>query len=361
MSKTPAQFICHATPLTLDGAAELPTEIELIPTGELRLRDRAGRIGDIDAKITDANAVVVRSMAAAAGGMIPIDFDHGIDELGTKDGKAAGWITGMRASANRIIADVQWTASGKAALEGRDYRFISPVFYTNRQTQEVTHVARAALTNFPALPELKILASSKENNDMPQWLKDLAAKLGMPDETDEAKITAAADQLIDQAQLLEPIIAAAGLSGDLTEAGATAIVTKMTASAKSGDDPDPAKFVAMADFAKLNADFVSLQKQVSGDTAEQLVASAMEAGKIAPASKEPMLKLAAADPAAFKAMIASAPEILKDGELLVGQPPVKEGELTADEKKVCAATGVTEAAFLATKAGKSPVEAKKEA
>lgn len=195
---------------------------------------------------------------------------------------------------------------------------------------------------------------------MPQWLKDLAAKLGMPDETDEAKIMAAADGLINQAQLLAPIIAAAGLTGDLTEAGATAIVTKMTASAKSGD-PDPAQFVPMSAFQELQSNLAALQTDVAGQTSSRLVATAMSDGKVTPAMKSWAEGYAAKDADGFKQWLAAAPKIVDGDKVLVGQPPVDEGELTADEKMVCAATGVSEEAFLATKTGKKPVTAKEEA
>lgn len=360
MDKTLTQFQASASPIDFGDSDTLPSEIDLMPVGDFRLRTKTGRPNGPTARVSNPQAVIAESMRLAASGMIPIDFDHGLDDGGTKDGRAAGWITGLKVIGEKIVASVQWTASGRAALEGKDYRFISPTFFVNA-AKNVTHIVSAGLTNYPALTQLKILASSKENDTMPQWLKDLAAKLGMPDETDEEKITAAANAAVDQNALVAPIIAAAGLTGPLTEAGATAIVTKMTASA-TGGDPDPSKFVPKAALDEVNTRLAKLQNDVTGNEVSRVVASAMAEGKIPPAQKDWAEKLGQSDLDSLKAYIASAPKlVVTDGGQLVGEPPeAKIDELTEDEKMICAATNVSEADFLLTKQGKTPAAKKAE-
>lgn len=120
---------CAGAAVTLGPANEPPVRIELMPTGAFTLRDRAGQLGAINAKVSDLAALIERFLANATSGMLPIDFAHGMDDLGARDGRAAGWITG--------------------------------------------------LTNIPALPELKQVASRAEAAQFAEFAK----LLGMPSDT----------------------------------------------------------------------------------------------------------------------------------------------------------------------------------
>jgi phage I-like protein len=332
----------------------LPSQIELFPTGTIRLADQRGAVG----VVTNAQALADRSMSAAKGGMIPIDFGHGMDGLAGANPRAAGWITALSVVENRIMADVEWTTEGAEALEGKMFRFISPTFTVPKGQSEVGHILRAGLTNNPALPELSLVASQQEKSKMS--FAQLAAKLGMPDETDEAKILAAAEGAIDQVDHLTPIIAAAGLSGALTAAGATAVVAKMADT--SAAQPDPTKFVPLAVFSELQTQLASAQTQIGEDRTSAIVASAITAGKVTPAMKDWATSYAEKDLDGFKTWLASAPSFVAGAPLTpAGDPPAaNDGKLTAEEVAICAATGISEEAFLATKTG-MPVKDKKEA
>lgn len=338
-------------------SSEPPARIELIPTGVLRLGDERGVVG----KITDPAALIARSLSAAPGGVLPIDFDHGLDGLGTGSGQAAGWITGLEVEAGRIMASVEWTPAGAQALRDKSYRFISPTFFTPKGGGEVTHIARAGLTNNPAFGELKQLASQQEDDPMPQWLKDLAVVLGMPDETDETKIAAAASTAVAVARRAGQIVTAAGLTGDLDDTKVTAITAKITAAAA----PDPAKFAPLSVVTELQGQVASLTTALTGDKVDRVIAAASEAGKLSPAMQDWAKGYAASDMAGFEKWLAAAPVIAPGGTLITSlQPKGVQGGLTAEEKQVCAATGVSEEAFLATKTGKKPetkTETKKDA
>lgn len=353
---TPLIFTADAQVIPFDGEA-LPTRIELIPVGELHLADQRGTVG----RITDAAALIERTMAYAKGGMLPIDFAHGMEVQGGGDHRAAGWITGLELEGNRIMASVEWTPVGAEALKGRIYRFISPTFTVPVPGSEVGLILRAGLTNNPAFRELAKVASHQENPKMPKWLIQLAAKLGMPEETDEAKIVAAAEGAIDQANNAVPIITAAGLTGALTETAATAITAKITASA-SDAEPDPAKYVPISAVSELTGQLAAMRAEINGDKAETVVTAAMKEGKVTPGLESWARKYAAADLDGFKTWLGNAPVVV-DGKAVTpgGQPVVAAGALTADERIVIAATGITEEAFLATKQGKPVPAQKKEA
>lgn len=345
--KTTPQFTAAANVLDLSGDA-LPTRIELMPLGDVTLQDVRGHVG----KVTDGAALIARTMAAAKGGMLPIDFGHGMDGNANADPRAAGWITALEVIGERIMATVEWSSVGAEALQGKVYRFISPTFTVPTGGKELGRILRAGLTNDPALPELAQIASHQENEQMPKWMTDLAAKLGMPDETDEAKIMASANGAIDQATFARAIVTAAGLTGDLTQIAATAITTKITASAVT--TPDPALYVPISAVTALSVENATLKAAAQNQVKDTLVADAITAGKLPPALKEWGENLAATDPEGFKTFVAGAVPIVDGTAVLAsGKPPSFEGALTAEEQAVCAATGIDEAAFLATKSGKA--------
>jgi len=56
-----------------------------------------------------------------------VDFDHFSMDT-DKSSEAAGWISALRADAEGLWAKVRWTTKGKEAVEGGEYRLVSPVF-----------------------------------------------------------------------------------------------------------------------------------------------------------------------------------------------------------------------------------------
>jgi len=75
--------------ITLDNFNNPPTTVELLPLGDIALRQRNGVRAAVSGKVTNAVKLIASSLDRAAAGMLPIDFDHGLDDLGAKDGRAA--------------------------------------------------------------------------------------------------------------------------------------------------------------------------------------------------------------------------------------------------------------------------------
>lgn len=71
------------------------------------LRGRASNKGAVTATVSNPAAVIAHSIAAASAGMLPTNFAHGLEDLGARDGRAAGWITGLSLEDSKIIADVE--------------------------------------------------------------------------------------------------------------------------------------------------------------------------------------------------------------------------------------------------------------
>jgi Mu-like prophage I protein len=59
---------------------------------------------------------------------IKVDFDHkSQDPSGTTE--AAGWATDLQKRADGLYANIRWSNSGLAKVEGGEYRFTSPVWF----------------------------------------------------------------------------------------------------------------------------------------------------------------------------------------------------------------------------------------
>lgn len=329
------RHICALAPLP----AEPTDRIELIPVGVFRTADQ--RPGQ-PFRIADAAQVIAASFEAAPGGSLLIDFDHrSFGPQGAQDSRAAGWITAMEVDGDRIMAAVDWTAEGRAALDGRAYRFVSPVFRT-RNDGSVALIEGAGLVNNPALPQLRQLASKDEDRMTP--IEQIAGLLGVAaDKPDEIEVRVTA--LLATETQLASIIAAAGVSGDDTT---TQICTKLTAKT-----PDPAQFVPMSAFAALQTQLASLQKTVGDDRAEAALEKARADGKLIPAMEDWATQLASKDLAQFEAWAGAAPVLVEPGkrQLAGRMPPARHpaDKLNDMERQVASQMGIKAEDFLATR------------
>ena len=102
-----------------------PERIELIPAGPAVV-GRDGRTW----MFGDAEVQAVLNAFALNTAPLPIDWEHAT-ELRAPKGEAApaaGWITGLEMQSGALWGSVEWTDRGRAQVENREYRFLSPVF-----------------------------------------------------------------------------------------------------------------------------------------------------------------------------------------------------------------------------------------
>lgn len=329
------RHICASSPLPADPE----DRIELIPVGVFRLADKRGR-RDMHLDAADAARVIADSFASATGGALPIDFDHrSLGPQGTADSRAAGWITGMEMVGDRILASVDWTEDGRRAIEGRSYRFLSPVFKIWPDGR-VARIEGAGLVNNPALPQLRQLASKDEQMDP---IEQIAGLLGIGADEPE-KIVERIEALCETETQLASISQAAGVTGD---DAVTQVCARLTGSA----DVDPSKYVPLGTFTELQTQFASLQGEIAGDKAEAALQQARDAGKLTPGLETWAASFAAKDLDGFTTWAASAPVVVNlTGRRLAGRPaPQKTDALDTTERQVASMLGVSEDAFLATR------------
>jgi phage I-like protein len=313
---------------------------------------------------------------AAHGKDLVVDYDHASVAAPAVNAPAAGWIRGLelREGDTELWGRVQWTTEAANAIAGRRYRYVSPVFRFN-QPDRVTGepvpmtVHSLALTNTPFLTELEALnnVAAKDGGNTPH--SDGGAQMSLLDQLAEAldrqpaefatplglsagardrelaeAVLALADPE-DETQTTVPnaVTAALGLPPEADETAVKAAIIRLKA---PGDGLDAVRrALGLAESAPaeqvLNSIAELRQDRRRGD-AEQMVAQAVEAGKIPPAHRDFYLREALDDPEAARQVINSLP--------VLTAPPPRPAEdaraaLSEAERSVCAQLGITADAF----------------
>ena len=220
-----------------------------------------------------------------------IDFEHQTQpEHQRADGKspAAGWITGFEwVDDEGLYASAKWTDEAKTLLESAQYRYFSPVWFYDNQTMRVTELKSVALTNTPAMLDLKPLAAKSAKNTKGTKMDQILLALGLnaADYDSESAVAAAIEAIKtlksqpSEADVADKTAAAVakdcGWSDVKTAKALTAQVCAVQAAAKSPSDISKhPQFVAMT--SQVTA-LTNAQKTRDG---EDFIRAGREAGKI---------------------------------------------------------------------------------
>jgi phage I-like protein len=145
-----------------------------------------------------------------------VDFDHFSDDL-DKSSEAAGWIHAVQNRDNGLWAQVDWSDSGRASVEGKRFRYVSPVFtdtekLTNGIKLRVRNLHKVALTNEPNLRGMVPLSNRSESDKdagtttttkEQKHMKSIAGLFGLAAEASEDAIVAQATKLQNRSKELE--------------------------------------------------------------------------------------------------------------------------------------------------------------
>ncbi len=173
MKTTPANpfvdsaLLCAAAHATL--AATATGEMMFMPGGLQTITPFAGGIGSpIQVMVDRAGAAALQDQLAAlaAKGKQPyFDFEH-------EDDGASFWPTGFAwrdAPAPGIYARGEWTADGKAGVEGKRWRKFSPVFHVDNKAASPARI----VCNTAAKPNMGGLVNDPAfSNISPLWAKN---------------------------------------------------------------------------------------------------------------------------------------------------------------------------------------------
>jgi phage I-like protein len=343
----------------------------LVPAGKFEARD--GRRFDAGSQ-ADMEQIVARTRQYHQATDMVVDYDHQ-SVFGAKDGvggraAAAGWVKELQVRSDGIWGRVEWTASAKAAIEAKEYRYISPVIPSRKADGRIVLILNAALTNTPAL-DLEAAAASafsahEEGTDMEKILTALGLAQGTGEDAVLSAITALlsnstaiakATGLEDDAKPADVLAAvnsafadrtrfakAAGLKDD---AASNDIVSAVEAAMKAAE-PDPTKYAPLAVVTEIRDELKKLKEDGATGKAEEAVEAAMKAGQITPAQKDWALSYAKADLAAFNKFFDGAPTLTASQLRAPKRQGAADGELDDAQMAVCKALGLDPKKYAAT-------------
>lgn len=313
--------------LNLELPAEPPARVMLIPAGS-PLVGRDGRAWVWD---ETAQQSVIR-LFSERGLPLPVDVNHA-QELRARRGEespAYAWINGIDIVDGALWGDIEWTPRGDAAVRNREYRFLSPVFDYSSTDNRVMRLTSVGLVNEPNLR----LPALNQEQPMSQRTLSVAIVAAL------AGIGVAADATDDQI-----VSAINALKSE-----------RDTLRATNAQQPTLDRYVPRADYDAMSARATNAEQQLrqrEADAHKALVdteiAAALAAGKITPAT-EAYHRACCADQSGlerFRAFVAAAPEI-GGAAAAAGKPPGTQTAtaLNAEERAICAATGISEEAFI---------------
>jgi phage I-like protein len=346
--RTAQVFAVHAIDLSSADAA-VPEWVQLIPAGTFTGRDGRGPF-----HAGDLARVIARTQELLAGVDAVIDFDHAADLGKGTPAPAAGWIREFAIKPDGLFARVEWTERGRAAIQSREYRYLSPAFLHGKDDNAVIAVLRATLTN---TPNLNILALNRQETavDLKSLLALLAQTFGLPAEsTAEAVIAHCKDvaaRLGGAGNLRLQLCASLGLESqadDQALLGALGAVVARSKAAPTGA-PDPAKFVPVEAVASLQKQVNDLIKAQSSAAAKTAVDTAIRNGRLIPALRDWGLQLASSDPATFASYVKAAPKVVDSQALLVGEPSGAANGLAEHEQAICRQLALSAADYAKTR------------
>jgi len=335
-----------------------PEWVHLMPIGQWY-----GVNGQGPYRLDRPNAERIAASIKAAKRPLPIDYDHALDlAFGAKAGQqapAAGWFNDAEARDDGIWVRVEWTERGGVAIASREYRYISPAFKPEPNTGRILHIVRAGLTNMPNFENLTALASQNQTEgtaDMEEFLKQLIALLGLAVGATTDDVIAAIKDLQSKTTTVASQVAATAvalaLPKDATlEQVAAAVIAKANTAGDATELGQLKTQVASLNqtVGNLNTELATMRTKAATNTAETVVASAIEQGKVAPAAKAWALDYATKDPAGFDAYLKAMPALLDPA---TGQPSLAsqgEGGLSAIETEIASRMGLSPADYKTSK------------
>jgi len=288
----------------IDGA---PEEFQLFPYGRIELE------GEDDALVDEASMDTIVADFERRGNDMVIDYEH--QTLKDVQAPAAGWVKKItNRGKDGLWGAVEWTKQAKEYLENREYRYFSPVFWVADKGRKVVKIEHVALTNYPKVNNLKPVMAKmkkfKENLNIGEYRKEakMLSKLkklfGLADDATEDKVVETAEAVVAKNKTLEKqvdekskkVVAKEVIEAlDLKETdGVSTVVASIHALKQSGKGT-----VSREEFEKI-------QKDLRKRDAEEIVAKALDTGKITPDQKDWATEYAERDLDGFKVFVSKA-------------------------------------------------------
>ena len=322
----------------ISGAPEI---ISVLPLGHV-----TSAKGDFN--VDEESLAAMKAQIAQRGVDLVIDYEH--QTLTGKQAPAAGWVKELFLDDGKIKARVEWTPKAKEYLENREYRYHSPVITVRKSDNKAMGLHSIALTNTPAVEHMEAIVNSINfeggANTMNEFLKQLAALLGLGEDATEEQVAEAIKACVAENKSLkentqpgkqppeeDKVVANKAVCELLgLEAGAaTADVTAAIMSLKGGNIGG----VNLVEQVK------SLEAKLADRDAEEAVELALKQGKITPAQRDWAKGYALKSPGDFQDFVAKAPQVVPMGEVVGGSVALNRNEVDEATLLVCKQLGIS--------------------
>src|SRR5262252_2888822 len=205
------------TPIECRAAVQLDrisrNEIVFLPSGLHAITPVQGGIGKPIKVLVDANTAGAieqqrSEIEARTDKRVYFDFNH-------EDGRASFWPSSFHWRAGEgVVAKGDWSASGRKAVEGKDFRAFSPVFHVDDKRKEPCKVVCCE----SASPNMGGLVNDPAFSALPLWAKNAGEQAGEADnkttkenemtQEDIAALRAKHEELEKKVEQLTAIVAA---------------------------------------------------------------------------------------------------------------------------------------------------------
>ncbi len=246
------------------------------------------------------------------GNEIVFDYEH--QTLSGKQAPAAGWGGELKFDISGLWAAVKWTEKAAKYIKDKEYRYHSPVFGVGPD-KRVKSIHSVALTNSPRTNNLKPILAKLEleitQNKGDVMNEKLLKLLGLADGASEDAIEKAVLKLVSAKVKPSPVVVAKEIVDAIgaDDDSVSAVVASVHALKQANKNS-----VSRDEFDKLLA--ANLKRDVN-----EIVAKALDCGKIAPNQEEWAVEYATSDIDGFKMFLAKAVPVIPIGGVT---GPIKE-------------------------------------
>lgn len=324
----------------------VPDEIKLLPMGFVKTRK-----GDFIVDDESAGSIIRQFKDRKLD--LVIDYEH--QTLKDIEAPAGGWITDLFKGDGAIIAKVKWTPRAENYLKNREYRYLSPVVLVSKKDRRALSVHSAALTNTPAIDGMFAIVNSDDietmettqKEDFKMDLKEIAKRLGLPEDAAESDIAAALElagkKLAEGGEAEKPGDGGgqpAEASVNKDAAPATGRVLSLLGLKEDVKEEDVlARIMALSAKKEELEELVALKEELKKREAGELVEAALKDGKITAAQKEWAQEYALSDKEGFVSFLEKAPVVVPQGRMELKDAP---GHSAADiEPEILKNCGLT--------------------
>lgn len=293
----------------------------------------------------------MKAQIARRGVDLVVDYEH--QTLTGEQAPAAGWVKELFLDDGQIKARVEWTDRAKAYLENREYRYLSPVITVRKTDNKAMGLHSIALTNTPAIEHMEAIVNSLNfeggQNTMNEFMKKLAALLGLGEDATEEQVAEALKACVEENKSLKENAAEAAkqqpTEDDKVVANkAVCELLGLKAGAATADVAAAIMALKGGNIGGVNLveQVKSLEAKLADRDAEEAVEMALKAGKITPAQRDWAKGYALKSPDDFRGFVEKAPQVVPMGTVGGSEPlALKNEELDEATLFVCKQLGIS--------------------